>query len=403
VAGVNFARTALTPLQESVKVGLQLSDSQLGLLQGFALAVPITALGTPLGLIADRTSRIRLLLGLTALAAIGTAASAFAVDYGFLFLSRAVIGVAVAGAMPAGVSLLSDMCVPAHRGRANLALGLGQIGGAALAFVLGGWLLTVTAAAADPQSWRAGMIAMAVPTALAAAFLASLGGADGSRSQGTLRRSLLREANQLMRYGPIIAPLAIGMVAVSMADAAASVWAASILSREFALPPMSIGLVMSAAVFLGGVVGVILGGILCEVGWRRGGARGVILVAASASALSAPCALFPLAPSPLMFGGLLAGLLVCGGAMGVAMWTALADVVPSNLRGLCVGAVQAIATLIAVGLAPISVTFIVTAIGHGATIASVLSGVGVATSSLGVIAFPIAAAAAGSMERAGAS
>src|SRR6202795_205982 len=65
VSAASFAATAVNPLQETIRDALALTDNQIALLQGPALALPMIAAAVPLGLLIDRYSRVRLLLALT--------------------------------------------------------------------------------------------------------------------------------------------------------------------------------------------------------------------------------------------------------------------------------------------------------------------------------------------------
>jgi len=58
----SYARVTFGPLQEAIRTTLQLTDNQIAVLQGLALAVPLMVLTIPLGLAIDRYSRIRLIL-----------------------------------------------------------------------------------------------------------------------------------------------------------------------------------------------------------------------------------------------------------------------------------------------------------------------------------------------------
>ena len=54
-------RQILSMLVEPIKRDLQVSDTQIGLLQGFAFAVFYTLVGLPLGRLADRGDRRRII------------------------------------------------------------------------------------------------------------------------------------------------------------------------------------------------------------------------------------------------------------------------------------------------------------------------------------------------------
>src|SRR6185312_4368771 len=109
MAIAGYVRTAVSPLQEAMRVALSLSDNQMALLQGPAIGIPVTLAAIPLGLLIDRSSRVRLLFALIVLSAIGSVATAAASDFALLMLTRCLAGVAGLGTIPVVYSLLADL------------------------------------------------------------------------------------------------------------------------------------------------------------------------------------------------------------------------------------------------------------------------------------------------------
>src|SRR5690606_10917268 len=70
-ACVSLSRSAIGPLQESHRIALQLTDNQIAILQGPALSFPLVAFAIPLGLLADRMSRAKLIAILAACNIVG--------------------------------------------------------------------------------------------------------------------------------------------------------------------------------------------------------------------------------------------------------------------------------------------------------------------------------------------
>ncbi|RYD63256.1 MAG: MFS transporter, partial [Sphingomonadales bacterium] len=101
-------RQILSILAVDIKRDLGLTDGQLGFLGGAAFAVFYALFGVPLGRLADRWHRVRLLtIGLTLWSAM-TALSGMARNYGQLALARMGVGVGEATASPTAYSLISD-------------------------------------------------------------------------------------------------------------------------------------------------------------------------------------------------------------------------------------------------------------------------------------------------------
>src|ERR1700729_3754127 len=81
VSAASYAATAMNPLQETMRIALALTDKQMALLQGPAVALPMAAAAVPLGLLIDRYSRVRLLLALTAADLFGGVLTALASNF----------------------------------------------------------------------------------------------------------------------------------------------------------------------------------------------------------------------------------------------------------------------------------------------------------------------------------
>lgn len=167
VYALNFIdRQMLTILAGDIKRDLHVSDSEFGFLYGTAFGVFYALFGIPLGKLADRWPRIRLLtIGLTLWSAM-TVLSGLARGFGQLGLARIGVGVGEATAGPCGYSLLSDYFPPRRRATAIAIFSSGIYLGGGLALSLG------TALA---HAWDSGFAAGHRPLGLAgwqAAFLA---------------------------------------------------------------------------------------------------------------------------------------------------------------------------------------------------------------------------------------
>lgn len=123
-------------VQEGAKAEMGLSDFQLSLVQGVAAAVPLLFFSMPIGLLVDRTNRLRLLICLALIWTMGTLFTAVAQSVSTLFMARMLAGIGTTGALTAALSLCADLCPPHQRGRALLVVTLGKALGQAGAFAL---------------------------------------------------------------------------------------------------------------------------------------------------------------------------------------------------------------------------------------------------------------------------
>jgi MFS family permease len=136
-----------------IKAELGLSDTQLGLMGGLAFALFYTALGVPIALLADRTSRKWIITGALALWSLFTALCGATTGFLQLFLCRLGVGVGEAGGVAPAYSLIADVYPPERRGRAMALFSLGIPLGSALGVFFGGYV-------AAHFSWRVAFVAV---------------------------------------------------------------------------------------------------------------------------------------------------------------------------------------------------------------------------------------------------
>ena len=134
-----------------IKAELGLSDTQLGMMGGLAFALFYTALGVPIGLLADRRSRVWIMTVALALWSGFTALCGVAQNFWQLFLSRMGVGVGEAGGVAPAYSLIADYFPPAERARALAVYSFGIPLGSAAGIFLGGWI-------ASTIDWRTAFI-----------------------------------------------------------------------------------------------------------------------------------------------------------------------------------------------------------------------------------------------------
>ena len=385
------------PLQEAAKLDLGLSDLQIGLAQGFAASIPVALLAIPLGRLVDRANRVRLLWGVAAVWTLGVILTALAHSFTLLFVARMLSGVGVTFALPVAISLAADHCAPSSRGRALLLLSTGRIVGTALAFALGGSLLGVLARAADGEAalapWRGVQLIFGVASLLLMLPLLLLREPPRREISEVADLALRPALRAIWRRRPLLAPLFLGQIAAAMAVIAAGIWAAPVLARDYGQQPEEFGSWMGGILLLSGLIGSVLGGLSADWGYKgriRGGLLGGAVVAA---VCAIPAALFPLMPGPASFGLLLGILLTSGAITGLVTATAIAVLVPNDLRGVCLGVLFVVGALFGTGLAPTLVTLTSSLFGGEAFLREGLASVAVTASALSAWGFLRAARA----------
>jgi MFS family permease len=395
--GGSSARTVLSPLQELMRADLSLTDNQVSLIQGAAMAFPLALVSVPIGRLVDRSSRTRLLVVLALLCAVGSAMTALAHGFGTMLLARALVGISVGGALPAAVSLGADLSAAAHRSKVMAVLGVGQVAGTAGAFLLAGSLLARLPASFDPgfglaplAPWRLLQLLFSLGMGVLALVLFLLREPPRQEAEQARGQGLRATLAELGRHRRVLVPLVVGMVSISMADAAANVWAVPVLTRSLHQQPADFGAWMGLLLMAGGFLGVIVGGLLGDAGQRIGGSTGLLGAAALVAVVAAPMACFPLMPTTTGFACLLGLLMLFGAAAGIIGTAAITVLIPNELRGLSFSLVGTLSIVLPFGIAPSLVSLVAQVTGDGSDIRMPLTVVGLATSAAGVAGYLMA-------------
>lgn len=173
-------RQILSILAVDIKRDLDLTDSQLGFLGGAAFAVFYALFGVPLGRLADRWHRVRLLTIGLALWSAMTAASGLAKNYLHLSLARMGVGVGEATASPTAYSLISDYFPASKRATALAIYSSGLYLGGGVSLLIGAKISQLWDAAypgggwGGLVGWQAAFMAVGLPGLLVAAWVATL-------------------------------------------------------------------------------------------------------------------------------------------------------------------------------------------------------------------------------------
>lgn len=153
---LNFLdRQLLSILAKPIQDELGVSDGQLGLIGGLYFAAFYCILAIPVGWLADRTNRVRVLAFACGLWSAATAACGFSQTYPQLAAARMAVGVGEAGGVPPSYAIISDYFPPGRRGTALSLFNLGPPIGQALGIAFG-------ASVAAAYSWRSAFIAIGV-------------------------------------------------------------------------------------------------------------------------------------------------------------------------------------------------------------------------------------------------
>jgi MFS family permease len=248
-------RQILGILAGSIKADLKLTDTQLGLLGGLALAILYSTLGVPLGWLADRTRRSWVITASLAVWSGFTALSGMATGFVQLFLCRLGVGFGEAGGVAPSYALIGDT-FPAHqRARALAVYSLGIPLGSGLGVLFGGYV----AATID---WRAAFLAVGLAGFVFAPIF-GLSVRDPARVQSEPAVAIrFATVAHILFAKRSFWLLSFGAASSSMLGYGLGFWLPSLMRRSFALDLLATSRFFGALFLIGGVIGVLAGGWL---------------------------------------------------------------------------------------------------------------------------------------------
>jgi predicted MFS family arabinose efflux permease len=262
-------RTIVATLGQAIKVDLQISDAQLGLLQGLAFAIFYTTLGIPLARLAERVSRVNLIAVCLALWSGMTALCGTAGNYTQLFLYRMGIGIGEAGCSPPAHSLITDLYHARARATALSIYSLGIPLGTMFGAMAGGWI-------ADELGWRQAFLVVGLPGVLLAVVFKWVvrepprGLADGVAPEAAAAaapplRAVMRQLFGRASFVHILT----GATLIGFVGYGTGTFTQPYFHRAFGLSYTQIGLIFGLVGGIAAAAGTVLGGYASDWAGRR--------------------------------------------------------------------------------------------------------------------------------------
>lgn len=246
-------RQILGILAGPIMKDLQLDDAQFGVIAGIAFAILYSVLAIPLAMLADRTSRSRVIAASLAVWSGFTALCGTATGFGQLFLFRLGVGVGEAGGVAPSYALIADYFPPARRARALAIFSLGVPLGLGFGTLIGAYL----AAWID---WRAAFLAMGVAGLLLAPIMLIVVRDPPRAKRADADRPKLTSTFAILARKPSFWLMGFAAACSSLAGYGLALWTPSVLERSFGLGLIERGQFLAAIFFIGGTAGVFAGG-----------------------------------------------------------------------------------------------------------------------------------------------
>jgi MFS family permease len=327
-----YDRHVAAAVVEPVRREFYLSDTQLGWLNT-AFTILYGVVGLPLGQLADRVSRKRLLaVGIAVWAAL-TASARWVHSFPFLVFTRLGLGVGEATAAPTATSWIGDLYPPEKRARPLALFMLGVPIGGALSYFFSG-------AVAQKLGWRSAMIVAAFPALLLIPLLLMLkeperGASEAARSQAGFSSSPAKGSILQVLRVPTFWWIAVSGALVNFNLYSIALFFPALFGRIHHMNVAQSGITMGIIYGVGGVVGGWSAGVLGDhIVHRNRGGR--MQIAAIAALLAAPLSYFGIQQGR---GAIMLAVVLLTIAYGLLnmyyglVYSSIQDIVPPSLRG----------------------------------------------------------------------
>ena len=347
-------RYILAILLELIKKDLRLSDTQLGLLSGFAFAVFYATLGLPVARLADRSNRRNIIAVALALWSAMTAACGLAGNFVQLLAARIGVGVGEAGSGPPSHSIIADLYPPEKRAGAMAIFSSGVVLGGSLGTIVGGLV-------AAQHGWRVAIMTVGLP-GIALAIIVRLFVIEPERGQSEAPDRVAPAAEampsawsaflSMWRSGPAF-HVVMGVTLTSLIGYAVSQFGPSFLQRSLGMTLTQVSVYIAPVAAVMGVVSGVGGGKLADWAGRRWGIHAQAWLVAILKVIALPFAiLFYLSHSITTGMTMYAVYLLFASSYLGPSFALIQTLAPIRMRAMWAAVTLLVINLIGLGLGP---------------------------------------------------
>jgi MFS family permease len=365
-------RQIISLLVDPIKEDLGISDTQIGLLQGFAFTVFYTFAGIPLGRLADKKNRKAIIAVGMFLWSIMTFACGLTRNFTQLFIARIGVGIGEASLSPASNSLISDYFPKDKRGKPIALYFMGVYVGVGMSFILGGLVIGMVTSAGDYivlpllgelSAWQVTFMIVSIPGLLLVLVMATVKepfrhGMINKHGK-TIDSGISATKDFFWKHFNAYAVMFLGFGLAGALAIGFFAWTTPLFNRIHGWETSQIGLTFGSIVMIMGTLGIILGGAIADKLLQKGQQHAYIKVsiwAVLGATIFAGSA--AIVPNPILAWVLLCPAVACFG-MPVALAPAAVNfITPNRFRGQAIAIYIFVVGMINNVIGPFSVGFL---------------------------------------------
>lgn len=331
-------RNIINILVPPIKQTLQIDDAQVGLLLGPAFGLSYVLLAFPLAWLADRWSRRGVVFVGIVVWSISNIAAGLTHSFEALFFARIGIGAGEAALVPSAYVLISQLFPRRSLSLAMSIFSMGSIGGIAVSYGLGGWLLdTFEGGYHLPHfghfdSWRIVFFITGIPSLILGALLWLVPEArEGSGPSGSAHKARLLPLLKQHPWPVLGIPVAFGTA--SLCSSTLLAWLPSYMMPRFDWSATTVGAVIAGILVFVGTAGKLGSGAFVDWLFGRGITDAHPRYLMFALIIAGPLTMLAFYAGPVLFVLLLASWFLLAHPLQGYGAAAMQVITPSHLRG----------------------------------------------------------------------
>lgn len=253
-----FDRQVIFPLFGFLKIEFSLSDFQLGLI-GTVFMIIHAAGSVPLGILADKWIRKRIIAIGVSIWSIATFFTGLTYSFTQLLITRSIVGIGEASYAPSATSLIADNFSSEKRAKASSIFHLGMFLGGTLGMVLSGIIST-------HLGWRACFFIVAVPGLILVYFILKI--KEVKHEPHVTANVTRKNIFNLFRSPAYVITLVSGIM-LTFTSSTIIAWMTQFFIRYHNYNVEQAGLTIGIAILIAGPIGIYSGGHLSDLLYKK--------------------------------------------------------------------------------------------------------------------------------------